>query len=225
MSNSIFICRNPIETHWHLGRTAMVRGFTLIGWRISPTRIDGGMPAAVAEILARAMIADSNVIFPSSDVEGDTSTEWKAAGDDLFCSLREASLIKRFLSSPPNAPSNITLLSTRKSETAIRLFDDAVHPWWMQGQVALLSESATPKIDRQILFFLESDWIQRTDTWQNTGIKSVLRPGTDGDTAGFLFPTEIFGCEFLTSLENESRAVGFNCDLLTEADFIRSIDG
>ena len=52
-----------------------------------------------------------------------------------------------------------------------------------------------------------------------------LRPGTDGDTAGFLFPTEIFRYEFLTSLENESRAVGFNYVSLTEADFIRSIAG
>jgi hypothetical protein len=227
MKNSIFVCHNPVETYWQLGQTATVRGnFALIGWRISPTPIDGGMPGAVAEILARTMVSATQVIFPSSYATGNSASEWKSVGDDSICVLKEESLIKRALNSLSDIPSKITLLSTRQIEKVIGLFDDAAYPWWMQGQVALLSEpeKTTPKIDRQtFLSLFESDWMQQALELQSIGIQGVLRPGTDGDTAGFLFVRETFRNVFLTSLENESRVANFDYRLLLEADFTSAL--
>jgi len=227
MKNAILACHNPIQTHWQLGQTATGgSNLTLIGWQISPIPVDSGMPEAVAQILTRAMISAAQVVFPSSDVKGDIPTDWETVGDDLVCALKEESLIKRALNSLSNAPSTIVLLSTRKPEVVIRLFDDAAYPWWMQGQIALLTapERATPKINRQILLALfEGDWTRQALQLQSVGIQCVLRPGVDGSVAGFLFLTDAFRTTFLKALEEESHAAEFDWSLLSETGFASSL--
>ena len=227
MKNSIFACLNPVQKIWQLGRLPHTPdAFVLIGWRTYPTPVDGGIPEAVGEILARAMTSAANVIFLSSDVKGDAPPDWKIVGGNLICALKEESLIKRALSSLSNIPSTLVLLSTRKPEVVIRLFDDAAYPWWTQGQIALLSESnrPIPKINRQTLLSLfEEDWTQNASALQDLGIQSVMRSGVDGSVAGFLFLTADFGGRFLKVLENESRTVGFDWNILSETDFASSL--
>ena len=227
MKNSIFACLNPVQNIWQLGRLPLASGtLVLIGWRTYPTPVDGRMPETVGEVLARAMTSAANVVFLSSNAKDAVTTDWKIVGDNLVCALKEESLIKRALNSLSNAPSTIVLLSTRKPDVVIRLFDDAAYPWWMQGQIALLSEleQPMPKINRQTLLSLfEDDWTQNALTLKKLGIQSVLRPGVDGSVTGFLFLTADFGSRFLKTLENESRAAGFDWNTLSETDFALSL--
>lgn len=227
MSNSIFACLNPVQKIWQLGRLPLASGtLVLIGWRTYPTPVDEGMPEAVGEVLARAMASAANVIFLSSDVKGDVLADWNIVGDSLVCALKEESLLKRALSSLSSVSSTIVLLSTRKPEVVIRLFNDAAYPWWMQGQIALLSESEQPmpKMNRQtLLSMFEDNWTQNALALQNLGIQSIMRPGVDGSVAGFLFLTADFSKRFLKTLENESRAAGFDWNLLSETEFALSL--
>lgn len=229
MRNTVFVCHNPIETYWQLGQISTVGGnFTLIGWDLSSTLTDGGMPETVAGILARAMTSTANVIFLSSNVNGGIANDWKTIGDDAVCVLKENNPLRCVLNALSNRTSDFTLLSTRNPKAVIELFDDGIYSWWMQGQVILLSEPerATPKINRQILLALfEEDWTRQASQLQSVGIQSVLRPGVDGSVAGFLFLTDAFRITFLKALEEESRAAEFDWSLLSETDFASSLAG
>ncbi len=227
MKNSIFACLNPIEKFWQLGCLPPAHGtFVLIGWRVYPTPVDAGMPETVGEVLARVMTSAANAVFLSSDVKGGVPNEWRIVGEDAVCVLKEPNPLKSFLNSLSSRKSDLVLLSTREPDKVIRLFDDGTYPWWLQGQIVLLSEpkQIMPEIDRQSLLSLfEDDWMQQALYLQSTGIQCVVRPGVDGDVAGFLFLTDAFRNRFLKTLEDESRADGFEWSLLPETDFVSSI--
>jgi hypothetical protein len=227
VKNSIFACLNPIEKFWQLGCLPPAHGTSLIliGWYLS-TSIDGGLPEKIADILARATTSAANAVFLSSDVKGGVPNEWKLVGEDAVCVLKEPNPLKFFLNSLSGRTSDLVLLSTRKPENVVRLFDDGIYSWWLQGQVVLLSEpeQTMPEIDRQTLLSLfEDDWTQQALHLQSTGTQCVMRPGVDGSVAGLLFLTDDFRSKFLQILGNESRADGFELNLLPETDFVSSI--
>ena len=199
MKNSIFVCQNPVSSNWQLGSLPVFgASLTLIGWRLS-TSIDGGLPEKIAGVLAQSMTAVSNVIFLSSDVKGDVPNKWQSIGEDAVCALKEPNPLKYFSNYLSGSTSDLVLLSTRKPEKAVNLFEDGIYSWWMQGQIALLSEpeQPIPTINRQILLSLfEEDWAKNALSLQNLGIQSVLRPGVDGSVAGFVFLTADFGNKF-----------------------------
>lgn len=230
MKNLMLACRNPSGTHWQLGRLSTAKGnLTLIGWRVAPTPVDAGVPAAVAEILARAMTSAARVIFPCSSIGQNASTAaWQPNGEDMTRKLTSggSGLIERVWSNLAGAPSEVTIISTRRPETAARLFDDAAYPWWMQGQIALLCEPerAAPDIDRQKLFGLfEDDWTRRAASLEAAGVCGVLRPGADGDLAGLLSLNDKFRDNFLALAESECRSAGFDWMLLPENDFAQRL--
>jgi hypothetical protein len=119
-------------------------------------------------------------------------------------------------------PPNVALMSTRRSETAMRLFADASFPWWMQGQVVLLSglDAPPPDIDEDALLALfGEDWTKRAASLDAAGIEGILRPGVDGDVAGLLSLREGFEPVVLDALERETRLAGFDWALLAEEAF------
>ncbi len=226
MKNSIFICLNPIETFWHLGQISKGGdSFVLLGWRTSPRPVDDGVPDAVGKILARTMSSVARVIFLSSgSPQTDAVNEWKVSGDKTVCVLKEQNLLKQVTAFLSGRSVQIALIATRATQQVEQALDDSMWSW--ETQLILLSETerALPKIDWQTLLSLyEDDWIPHASRLQRIGVQCVVRPGVDGCVAGILFLTDDFHRTFLKILENQTRAAGFDWQVLSEADFASAL--
>jgi len=221
---AIFACRDPLGSHWQLGPLPPSEGrLTLIGWSQPAERRDAGVPEEVAGVLARALTSIARVTFPCSFVKPVATDGWSPMGDDLIRMLSVKGLGRRILSNFRGTPTDITLMSTRRPETAAGLFDDAGFPWWQQGQVVLLSKADAPPpgIDGETLLALfEDDWTKRAASQLAPGgIEGILRPGVDGDVAGLLSLTDAFEQVSLEVLQRETRHDGFDWALLPEKAF------
>ena len=88
----------------------------------------------------------------------------------------------------PLGRTDLPLLSTRREEAVLGLFDDADHPWWLQGQFALLSPlAAPPRLSEERPLPSEvvvEEWASCLGDLAEAGVVAVLRPGVDGDVAG-----------------------------------------
>ena len=220
---SIFACRDARGPHWQLGPLPPAAGrLTLIGWSHSAERHDAGVPDEVAGVLARAMTSVGRVTFLCSSVQSAATSSWSPLGDDLIRALTGKGFGARLVAKLRGTPSDITLTSTRRPETAMRLFDDAGFPWWLQGQVVLLSESDAPPpdIDEEVLLALsEEDWTKHAASLAPVGIEGVARPGVDGDVVGLLSLTDAFEQVVLAGLASETRIAGFEWAVLPEEAF------
>jgi hypothetical protein len=105
----------------------------------------------------------------------------------------------------------------------MQAFDDAAHPWSMQGQVLLISAPADappPEIDRkQLRALLENEWGDAADALSAPGVIGVVRPGVDGDLAGLLTLTADAERMSLAALEGETHRASFDWGVLTEDAF------
>jgi hypothetical protein len=113
-------------------------------------------------------------------------------------------------------------MSTTDPQTLMQAFDDAAHPWSMQGQVLLISApaEAPPGIDRkQLRALLENEWGDAADALSAPGVIGVVRPGVDGDLAGLLTLTADAERTSLAALEGETRRASFDWSVLTEELF------
>ena len=198
---AIFVCVEPRRSEWQLGVLPPSMGrMMLIGWKQDPEPVDAGVPDDVAAVVARALTSIGRVTFPSSAVHA------SAGGWSPF---------KR-------GPDAGDLLSTTDPQTVTQAFDDAAHPWSMQGQVLLISAPSVPppEIDRKRLrALLENDWSGAADALAPPGVIAVLRPGVDGDLAGLLTLTADAERTSLAALEGETRRAAFDWSVLTEAAF------
>ena len=226
---TFFICREPRGGHWQLGSLPPETGhMTLIGWRRSPVSPDAGVPQTIATVLARALTAVARVTFPCSTVDSRATDDWSPVADDLGRALGRRGLLGRVQEAVTRAPATILLLSTRRPEAVARLFDDARYPWWLQGQVGLLSarEAAPPDCDRLALTdLLGDDWASRIASLARSGVLGILRPGVDGDLAGLLSFAHAFEESVLIALEKEVRRSGGAWAVLTEDAFSRQLAG
>jgi hypothetical protein len=197
---------------------------TLLGWRQAPEPVDGGVPQEVAGVLARAITSTARVTFPCTFVSTAVANAWSPMGDDLIRSIIGKGFGARLVAKVKGKPSAITLMSTRRPETALRLFDDAGFPWWMQGQVVVLSttDAPPPNIDEDTLLALfGDDWANHAPSLGPLGIEGIVRPGVDGDVAGLLSLTDAFDDAVIDALESETRRAGFDWGVLTEDAFAR----
>ena len=220
---SIFACRDPRGLHWQLGPLPPATGrVTLLGWSQTTERHDAGVPDEVAGVLARALTSTARVTFPSSAATDGATRVWSPLGDDLARALSGKGISDRVLGKLRGRPPNVALMSTRRPDTAMRLFDDASFPWWMQGQVVLLSglDAPPPDLDEDALLALfGEDWTKRAAPLAAAGIEGIVRPGVDGDVAGLLSLRDEFEQTVLNALERETRLAGFDWALLPEEAF------
>jgi hypothetical protein len=178
----------------------------------------------VAGVLARALTSTARVTFPCSFASAVASKVWSPLDDDLICSIIGKGFGARLVANVKGTPSAITLMSTRRAETAMRLFDDAGFPWWMQGQVVVLSkpDAPPPNIDEDTLLALfGDDWATHAPSLGPFGIEGIVRPGVDGDVAGLLSLNGAFDDAVLGALESETRRAGVDWAVLTEDAFAR----
>jgi hypothetical protein len=216
---SIFVCPDPGRSEWQLGRLPPAAGrMMLIGWNQEPAPVDGGIPRESGAVLARALASVSRVTFPSSVVHPTAAGGWsKSGGDDVrrlnaTAAGRVAALLK-------GTPGHVLLVSTRNPNTVMQAFEDPGYPWWMQGQVLLLSESnaSPPEIERNhLLALFEEEWAREAQALAPFGIVAVVRPGVDGDVAGLLSLTTAFNGVVLAALEHEARLARVEWSILTE---------
>jgi len=195
---------------------------TLIGWRQVPESIDAGVPKDVAAVLARALTSVARVTFPSSVVHPSVTPVWSSFGEDLIRGLTWKGLGGIAKAAFKGRPKEVVLMSTRQPATAASLFDDAGYPWWLQGQVAVLSapDAAPPDVDLETLgALIDGDWTRLADSVAARGIDGIVRPGVDGDVAGLLSFSERVEQDFLASLEGESRLAGFEWAVVAEDAF------
>lgn len=222
MDKAILVCREPRAAHWQLGNMPLIGELTLLGWRCPFALVDAGVPEVIATITAGALTATSRVVFACSDSPCPTKEGWVQgeAGDWLCASGNGAG---RFKALWRREPINPVLLATHRSETAIKLFNDPVYPWWLQGQLALLCAAEAPlpvagSIEWATL--LEDDWISRAAT---LGVQGAVRPGVDGDIAGVWFRSSILVTHFLDELEARTYAAGFTWQVLPEEAFAQKL--
>jgi hypothetical protein len=219
---SIFACDDPRGLHWQLGPLPPVTGrLTLVGWSQTTSRHDAGVPEEVARVLARALTSIARVTFPSSAADGATRL-WSPSGDDLVRALTGQGFGDRVVAKLRGRPPDVALMSTRRPETAMRLFDDASFPWWMQGQVVLLSDPDAPPPDLDedaLLALFGEDWTKHAALLAANGVRGIMRPGVDGDVAGLLSSRDEFEQVVLDALERETRLAGFDWALLPESAF------
>ena len=220
---SISACRDARGAQWQLGPLPPTHGrLTLIGWSQHAETRDGGVPEEVARVLARALTSIARVTFPSSLTKPVATDGWSPLGDDLVRLVAGSGIGERFVATLSGTPSGIALLSTRRPETAMRLFDDEGFPWWLQGQIVLLSkpDAAPPDVGEEALLGLfEDDWTDGAGSLTQVGIEGFVRPGVDGDVAGLLTLTDAFEEVVLAALERETRDAGFEWAPLSESAF------
>ncbi len=200
---AVFVCLAPRGSEWQLGALPPAAGrVLLIGWAEDPPPVDAGVPEGVATVLARALTSFGRVTFPTAVVQASAGHSWSPF---------------------TRAPGPVELLWTRNPQAVLQAFDDASHPWWMQGQVLLVSEPAAavaPEIDRkQLAALLEDKWTMAADALSAAGVISVLRPGVDGDVAGLWTATEETEHTSLAALEGEARRASFDWAVLSEEAF------
>lgn len=219
---TIFACVDPANAHWQLGPLPPAEGrIILIGWHLSGSPVDSGVPEEIAAILANALTSIVRVSFPISETHHGASKKW-GNGDDKVRSLG-GNLIERVEAALRREPSNVALLSTRSPKMAARLFGDSAYPWRLQGQVAVLSalDAEPPRIDRKtLLSLIGDDWTKHAAQLHSCGIVGVLRPGVDGDIAGVLSLTDEFTATLIKALERAARLAKFNWLWLSENGFI-----
>ena len=181
------------------------------------------MPIDVAMVMARAFTSVARVTFLCTSESDGVTDGWTQLGEEFVRTMRKSGLagfIRRFID---RIPRNAALMCTRRPEIVLRLFDDPAFPWWMQGQVVLLStpEAGPPELDSEFLISLvdKDDWSNQEKILSEAGILGIVRPGVDGDVAGLLSLASSFEPIVLSALEEESARAGFEWDVLDEDMF------
>lgn len=217
--NAILICRNARAPHWQLGELSGA-SLMLIGWTSSPSSVEGGVPEAIALLLARSLTAVAQVTFASSSPRA-TAMTWAAAGEDAVRLLKPEKLGDKIVGGFRRR-SEIVLLSTRNPATALRMFDDASYPWALQGQVGLLSatEDELPMIDFGTMSDLLSGDVQRhVASLTRAGLLALLRPGVDGDVAGLFSMDPNIEIGIVSDLRTRAADLGVQFEQLSEDTF------
>lgn len=221
--NRVLACTAP-GARWELGdQSDQAKGLVMLGWTLDTAAVDGGMPQSVGLILCRALTSTGRVTFPSSESGSGIGRNWTHVGDDLACSLGNGGVRGMLKAAVGRVPTEVVVVSTMQPARAARMFEDSSYPWWMRGQVALISDGKLPppEIDRPTLLgLIEDDWIARATSLRIAGICAVMRPGVDGDVAGILALSEVFRLAFLAQLDHHARIAGFDFELLPEDAFV-----
>ena len=213
--SKLILCRRPEGAHWQLGPLpAAGCDVALLRWEMNIEPVDGGVPTAVADLLAKTMIALGRVTFPITGTGRSVPTSWSELDGDWICAFPGAGLgwIRDKLN---RLPDPLVLVSTVRAPAALQLFDDGSFSWSMGTQFVFLSarDALPPTLSRRVIIgMLEDDWATTALSLRSAGIHGVCRAGVDGDVAGFLPLSDEFGEIFIAELEAQAR--------LAQLDFV-----
>lgn len=219
MRRSLRVCPDVREPQWGLGALPPSRGrVALIGWSQLPDQPDAGVPDDVAGLLARALTSAARISSLASGQGVAPTGLWLPCDGNLVRAFPRP-LATRFIARWRGDPVRLALLSTLRPESVRRMLDDPAFPWWMQGQVLLLSAPGAPPpvVDEGALLALLGDrWTEEAPRLATAGVAAILRPGVDGDVAGLLAQGDAFERQILGALEHEARLAGVDYEVLPE---------
>jgi hypothetical protein len=223
--SSILVCGTATDACWQLGQLPPTVGsVTLVGWQLPVVPVDSGVPPDIALVLARALTSVAWVTFPVAPSSENAirrshnQTQIRSVAPENLGECTSA-LLKR-------EPLTVELVSTRDPGVAACLFDDPGYPWWLQGQVALLSDpdSEPQLVERKVLLSaLTGEWEKHAGHLRAAGIWGLLRPGVDGDVAAVFALAGDAGQALVDGLREKATAAGFDCLLLSESEFKRML--
>lgn len=218
---TVLLCLEPRAPHWELGPLPAAAGpVALLRWRVDPAPADGGMPVQVQHLLARTFCAEGWMTFPRPDSQpaADVDDDAPAAGPRTRV-LRPKAGAGRLTDLVQGRWTRTDWLATRDPAVALAAFEDPAHPWWLRGQVVLLSdaERGIPVVGDKLLdHFTGPDWAADAALLERHGVDGVLRPGVDGDVAALLVPCPARRERWLKRLAAECRAAGAALEIVDE---------
>jgi hypothetical protein len=214
-TGSIFLVADPVGEQWNVGRGE--NGcYWLIGWQSEG--VDSGVPGAVMNVLSRALVGAGLVTFltSASDIAaGDACREVQANGLSRWMPRKDTQL-----------PPRVALVSSSSDTTIRRLFDDAEYPWWMQGQIVLLSDpgSEPPSLTHgDLAQIMEPTHPMTGDLLSKLHIAALLRPGVDGDVAALYAQNRQTGPQIVSALERAAEVEHIDVRTVSEAEFLHMI--
>jgi hypothetical protein len=174
-----------------------------------------------AGVLARGLTAVARLTFPSSAIDVPVGEAWSAHGDDMVRQLTSHGAGGHAKAIFNGRPKKVVLVSTRAPATVMTAFDDAQYPWWLQGQVLMLSAvDEPPDVDLEKLFaYFDKEWTRQAAALSAHGLVGMMRPGVDGDVAGLLALEAALDPAFLGRLEHETRLAGLGWEVVDERTF------
>jgi len=209
--------RAPLAVSWQVAMPSDHLPFLLLGWRVAPElERDGGMPESVGVLLTDALLRVGVLSYPSSSEPSSSA----AARFRLMTGGAMGERIRALLS---RAPSKIWLVTATSSSVARQLFDDPGFPWWMQGQIALISATEPPAdLNRSTLLKLMDPMqpMHRADLGA-LSLKAVVQPGVDGDVAAIISVDTETDAAIVAAIESSARESGFQWRTVPEAEFAR----
>ena len=216
-NNAIWVCSDPHAPHWRVARPSSGK-LILVGWRVSPVPMEGGVPQEVAMLLARCFTRLFQVSFITAGA--DSARRAEAAQELRIGSIRK--LAAAFWG--PRLSGRYFLVSTLRAELAATLFDAPGVSWTQQSQVALLSSSKSPppSIDERVLWSLSPLEALDLAALGSYGVEAVVFPGVDGDVAGLVCSAEAED-RFVQALIEEAAAAGFACSVVDETAFANGL--
>ncbi len=217
----IVLIGEPAERHWQLGAFPAGDGLGVIaGWTVESP--DGGVPASVARALAGAMARYGRITFPRSVGSLGSGDSWEIQGEDPVSrpAIAARGAWRRLLSRV--APAKIPLLSTRREDAALDLFEDPYFQWWNASQFALVSrppEVPPPLVSPLPFELFEENWPNAIALLQTAGVEIIMRSGVDGDVCGLAFCSSSARSEFEGMLHAAAADCGLAVRTLSNAAF------
>jgi hypothetical protein len=216
---AVLVCHQPREPKWRL--QPPVSGTLMLVDQRAPLdqEREAGVPDEVASLLARALTDVALVSFPCS-------SERVSTDKDHVRVLGPTGLRERLESAFSGAPSRVVFVSTRQPDVTKTLFDDAAFPWWLQGQIAVLSapDAPPPRVDRRALLgLIEPLHSVDLEALSFQGVAGLMRPGVDGDVAGILASTSDFERQVQEAIRNEAVARGIEWQVVSEDAFTEQL--
>jgi hypothetical protein len=219
--SAILLTDGPGERHWQLGAFPAGDGLgVMVGWTVESP--EGGVPTSVARVLARAMARYGRITFPCSVGPLGDGDSWRMRGEDAVArrAIATQGVWRRLLSG--GASTTIPLLSTRREDAALDLFEDPYFQWWNASQFALVSrppEVPPPLVSPLPSELFEENWPNAIALLQAAGVDIIMRSGVDGDVCGLAFRSSSIRSEFEGMLDAAAAECGLVVRTVSNAAF------
>lgn len=219
-SFSLLVSTSSQSAQWQLTGILGTSTSVLCGWQQAPPSVEGGIPNEVAEVISKSMCRDARVSFLFNDADDIA----KAHSNGKY-SIQPiaASTMKAMWS---GTPSRAVVVTSNDPKVVNSLFDASYFNWSLQGQIVFLSSLSEPVPDLKDVLSCASQKkyedvpLKAIDEFSLSGI---MRPGVDGDVAGFLFRTVSDKESFLRVLREEAESNGMQFKICNEAEFMDSL--
>jgi hypothetical protein len=212
--DELFATVGPRSSRWQL--PSSTDRSVMIGWHLAAGRgVDGGVPAAVAQLLARALTRSAWVSFfdASEPARSSQTRVRRLEASGLGPTVR--AMAHRF-------PRSAFVISTRLPEVAQCAFDATLFSWELQGQVLLLTapDVPAPAIDWSGMWSLTGREVSLTpDVLRVLQADALVFPGVDGCVMGLVSAKPEIEARVLEDLKIEAGASAFTWRMLDENEF------